>query len=60
MSHIVDCSKLPHFIEGNPHFLHSENQLSKGHYNDNVREVVVDGNKQNVHILCYAASQGVQ
>ena len=58
MGHIVDCSKLPQFTEGNPHLLYNENQLSKGHYNDNVREVVVDGNKQNVHIR-YAACQGV-
>jgi len=54
MSHIVDCSKLPQFIEGNSCFLYDGNQLSKGHYNDDVWEVVVDGNKQNVHIrsLC--------
>ena len=25
--------------------LHNENQLSKDHYNDNVREIVVNGNK---------------
>ena len=35
MGHIVDCSKLPQFAEGNPHLLYNENQLSKGHYNDN-------------------------
>ena len=32
MGHIVDCSKLPQFTEGNPHLLYNENQLSKGHY----------------------------
>ena len=58
MGHIVDCSKLPQFAEGNPHLLYNENQLSKGHYNDNVREIVVDGNKKSVRIR-YAACSSV-
>ena len=36
MGHVSDCSKLPHYTGTNEHFLYNENQLSKGHYNDNV------------------------
>ena len=38
--------------------LYSENQLSKGNYNDNLQEVNINGEKQNVCIR-YAACKGV-
>lgn len=59
LGYIPDCSKLPHYTPNKPHFLYDENQLSKGHYNDNPREVVVNGEKRHVRIR-YAACQGVQ
>ena len=58
LGYVADCSKLPHYHKDNPHFLYSENQLSKGHYNDNAREVEIDGKRQQVRIR-YAKCQGV-
>lgn len=58
LGHVQDISKLPHFTGDNYHLLYTENQLSKGHYNDIARVVPVNGEEQNVHIR-YAACQGV-
>lgn len=35
LGHVQDITKLPHFTSQNHHLLYNENQLSKGHYNDN-------------------------
>lgn len=58
MRHIDDCTKLPHYTITNKHFLYTENQISKGHYNDNERKVVVDGESTTVRIR-YATCKGV-
>ena len=58
IGYTADCSELPHHTAGNAHFLYTENQLSKGHYNDNERIVVVDGETRTLRI-CYAVSKGV-
>lgn len=58
MGHVSNIQKLPHFTGENHHLLYCENQLSKGNYNDNLREVTINGEKQNVRI-CYAACKGV-
>ena len=58
LGHVLDVTKLPHFTGQNHHLLYNENQLSKGHYNDNARTVIIDGEKRNVRIR-YAACQGV-
>ena len=58
MGHISNIQRLPHFTGENHHLLYSENQLSKGNYNDNLREVNINGEKQNVRIR-YAACKGV-
>ena len=58
MGHVVNLHTLPHFSGQNHHLLYNENQLSRGHYNDNVCDVDIDGQKQQVHIR-YAACKGV-
>ncbi len=58
LGHVQDITKLPHFTGQNHHLLYNENQLSKGHYNDNARSVTIDGEERKVHIR-YAACQGV-
>ena len=58
MGHVSNLHTLPHFTGQNHHMLYNENQLSKGHYNDNVREVNIDGEKREVRIR-YAACKGV-
>lgn len=58
LGHIEDLTKLPHFTGDNYHLLYNENHLSKGHYNDKARSVMINGEKQNIHIR-YAACQGV-
>ena len=58
LGHVPDITKLPHFTGQNHHLLYNENQLSKGHYNDNPRSVTIDGKERKVRIR-YAACQGV-
>ena len=58
LGHAKDVTKLPHFTGQNHHLLYNENQLSKGHYNDNARPVIIEGEKRSVHVR-YAACQGV-
>ena len=58
MGHVLNIQTLPHFTGENHHLLYSENQLSKGNYNDNLREVSINGEKQSVRIR-YAACKGV-
>ena len=58
MGHVSNLYGLSHFTGQNCHLLYCENQLSKGHYNDNVREVNINGQKQEVHIH-YASCKGV-
>lgn len=58
MGHIVNIHSLPHFTGQNHHLLYTENQLSKGHYNDNIRQVNIDGQDRELHIR-YAACKGV-
>ena len=58
MGHVLNIQTLPHFTGENHHLLYSENQLSKGNYNDNLREVSINGEKQSVCIR-YAACKGV-
>jgi hypothetical protein len=58
MGHVSNIQTLPHFTGENHHLLYNENQLSKGNYNDNLREVSINGEKQNVRIR-YAACKGV-
>ena len=58
MGHVSDLCKLPHFSGQNHHLLYEENQLSKGHYNDNVRKVNIDGRNREVHVR-YAVCKGV-
>ena len=57
VGYVKDISKLPHFTGNNHHLLYNENQLSKGHYNDNVREMNIAGKKRRVRIR-YAACTG--
>ena len=58
LGHISDCSQLPHYTTTNKHFLYTETQLSKGHYNDNEREVLIDGKGTKLRIR-YASCKGV-
>lgn len=58
LGHVWDITNLPHFTTPNHHMLYNENQLSKGHYNDNERSVIVDGIERKVRIR-YATCQGV-
>lgn len=58
MGHVSNIQTLLHFTGENHHLLYSENQLSKGNYNDNLREVCINGEKQNIRIR-YAACKGV-
>lgn len=43
MGHVSNLHELPHFTGQNHHLLYNENQLCKGHYNDNIRQVNIDG-----------------
>ena len=58
LGHISDCSQLPHYTTANKHFLYTETQLSKGHYNDNERDVLVNGKGTRLRIR-YATCKGV-
>ena len=50
--------ELPHFTGQHHHLLYYENQLLKGHYNDNIRQVNIDGQTREVHV-CHASCTGV-
>lgn len=50
LGHAPDITKLPHFTGENHHLLYNENQLSKGHYNDNATTVIIDGEKCVIRI----------
>ena len=56
MGHVGNLHAISHFTGQNHHLLYNENQLSKGHYNDNVREGYITGQEVHIH---YGACKGV-